>query len=157
MAYQKLQAGNAADVYTSDTEDTINLRAVVSSGTLAATTSGATLVDNTGTFETDGVRRGDLVVNTTDGVASRVLSVTNQRTLVVQTTGLFASGEGYEVWSQTDEPAVLYVGGAGNVRVETVGGNDVTFNGLTAGQFVPVQVKRVYTTDTSATNLVALW
>lgn len=157
MAYQKLQAGNAADVYTSDTEDTINLRAVVSSGTLGATTSGATLVDNTGTFETDGVKRGDLVVNTTDGVASRVLSVANERTLVVQTTGLFASGEGFEVWSETNEPAVLYVGGNGNVRVQTVGGNDVTFNGLTAGQFVPVQVKRVYTTDTSATNLVALW
>jgi hypothetical protein len=115
------------------------------------------VIDSTATFETNGVKRGDLVVNTTDGVASRVLSVTNERTLVVQTTGLFASGEGYEVWSETDEPAVLYVGGAGNVRVRTVGGNDVAFNGLTAGQFVPVQVKRVFTTGTTATNLVALW
>ncbi len=157
MAYQKLQAGNAADVYTSDTEDTINLRAVVESGTCTTGTTGTTVVDSTATFETNGVKRGDLVVNTTDGVASRVLSVTNERTLVVQTTGLFASGEGYEVWSETNEPAVLYVGGNGNVRVQTVGGNDVTFNGLTAGQFVPVQVKRVYTTDTSATNLIALW
>ncbi len=157
MAYQKLQAGNAADVYTSDTEDTINLRAVVESGTCTTGTTGTTVVDSTATFETNGVKRGDLVVNTTDGVASRVLSVTNETTLEVITTGLFASTEGYEVWSETDEPAVLYVGGNGNVRVQTVGGDDVTFNGLTAGQFVPVQVKRVYTTSTSATNLVALW
>lgn len=157
MAYQKLQAGNAANVYTSNTEDTINLRAVVESGTCTAGTTGTTVVDSTATFETNGVKRGDLVVNTTDGVASRVLSVTNETTLEVITTGLFASTEGYEVWSETDEPAVLYVGGAGNARVRTVGGNDVAFNGLTAGQFVPVQVKRVYTTGTTATNLVALW
>ena len=52
---------------------------------------------------------------------------------------------------------VLYVGGAGNVRVLTVGGDDVTFVGLAAGQFIPVQVKRVYATSTTATNIVALW
>ena len=57
----------------------------------------------------------------------------------------------------TNNGCVLYVGGAGNVRVLTVGGDDVTFVGLSAGQFIPVQVKRVYATSTTATNIVALW
>jgi hypothetical protein len=52
---------------------------------------------------------------------------------------------------------VLYVGGAGNVKVETDGGDIVTFTGLNAGQFVPVNVVKVYATDTTATNIVALW
>ena len=52
---------------------------------------------------------------------------------------------------------VLYIGGAGNVRVTTDGGDDVVFVGLAAGQFIPVQVTRVWATNTTATNIVALW
>ena len=52
---------------------------------------------------------------------------------------------------------VLYIGGAGNVRVLTEGGDDVIFYGVAAGQFLPVHVVRVFLTDTSATNIVALW
>lgn len=52
---------------------------------------------------------------------------------------------------------VLYVGGAGDVKVKTVGGDEVTFTGIQAGTFMPVQVVRVYATGTSATSIVALW
>jgi hypothetical protein len=52
---------------------------------------------------------------------------------------------------------VLYVGGAGSIKVTTVGGDDVTFVGIVAGSFVPVQVRKVWATGTSATNIVALW
>ena len=52
---------------------------------------------------------------------------------------------------------VLYVGGAGNLRVLTAGEDDVTFTGVLAGSFLPVQVKRVFASGTSATNIVALW
>lgn len=52
---------------------------------------------------------------------------------------------------------VLYVGGTGTVKVLTVGGDEVTFSGVQAGTFMPVQVLRVYATGTSATNIVALW
>jgi len=52
---------------------------------------------------------------------------------------------------------VLYVGGAGNIRVLTAGEDDVTFFGVAAGTFIPVQVKRVFATSTTATNIVALW
>jgi hypothetical protein len=54
-------------------------------------------------------------------------------------------------------PCVLYVGGAGNLRVLTAGGNDVTLFGVAAGTFIPIQVVRVYSTNTTATDIVALW
>ena len=52
---------------------------------------------------------------------------------------------------------VLYVGGAGNLKVLTVGGDEVTFTAIPVGTFVPVQVLKVFATGTTATNIVALW
>lgn len=54
-------------------------------------------------------------------------------------------------------PCVLYIGGAGNIRVLTAGGDDVVFTGVLAGTFLPIQVVRVFSTNTTATNIVALW
>lgn len=52
--------------------------------------------------------------------------------------------------------SVLYVGVGGHVKVKTRQGNDVVFYNMNNGQFVPVQVKRVYATGTTATNLVSM-
>ncbi len=52
---------------------------------------------------------------------------------------------------------VLYVGGAGDVKILTVGGNEVTLVGIGAGTFVPINVLRVFSTGTTATNIVAIW
>lgn len=57
----------------------------------------------------------------------------------------------------TNNGCVLYVGGAGNLKVETVGGDEVTFTGISTGAFLPVQVVKVFSTGTSATNILALW
>ena len=51
----------------------------------------------------------------------------------------------------------LYVGGAGDVKVTMAGGEDVTFTGLSAGSVYPIRVKRVWSTGTTATNLLVLW
>ena len=52
---------------------------------------------------------------------------------------------------------VLYIGGAGNLKVTTAGGDEVTFSSVLAGSFLPVQVVRVWATGTTATNIIALW
>ena len=52
---------------------------------------------------------------------------------------------------------VLYVGGFGNVKVLTVGGDEVTFTNIQDGTFMPVQVLRVFATGTTATGIVAIW
>jgi hypothetical protein len=52
---------------------------------------------------------------------------------------------------------VLYVGGFGDIKVDTVGGDLITFVGVNGGTFFPVQVLRVYATGTTATDIIALW
>jgi len=52
---------------------------------------------------------------------------------------------------------LLYVGTAGNIKVETVGGDEVTLVGINTGAFIPVQVVKVFATGTTASNILALW
>jgi len=52
---------------------------------------------------------------------------------------------------------VLYVGGGGNLKVLTVGGDEVTFVNIQDGSFVPIQVLRVFSTGTTSTNIIAIW
>lgn len=54
-------------------------------------------------------------------------------------------------------PSVVYVGGTGNVKVTTAQGSTVTFVGVPAGAVIPVQVIRVWSTDTTATSMVAIY
>ena len=57
----------------------------------------------------------------------------------------------------TNYSRALWVGGAGDVVVITVGGNTVTFVGVTAGTLLPVRCSRVKSTSTTATSILALW
>lgn len=52
---------------------------------------------------------------------------------------------------------VLYVGTKGNIKVMTVGGDEVTFTNIQDGSFIPVQVLKVFSTGTTASNIIALW
>lgn len=170
MAYQKLQVGRATDMTNliSDVEDTVNLDNEILTGRCAAGTTGTTIVDTANTFiDANGnnlVNVGDLVVNTSSTPqASRITSVVSDTTIEVQTTGLFAPANDYRVLSQSDEPAVLYVGtvassGTITLKVRTSGGDDITFHNVVQGTFLPVQVKRVYATGTqNVSNVVALF
>lgn len=51
----------------------------------------------------------------------------------------------------------LYVGGAGNVKVDMFNGETVTFNALAVGHVHRLAVRRVYSTGTTATNIVAVY
>lgn len=52
--------------------------------------------------------------------------------------------------------SLIYVGGTGNVKVQTDEGVDVTFTAVPAGVFLPVRTHLVYAIGTTATNLVGL-
>ena len=58
---------------------------------------------------------------------------------------------------QRNNGCVLYVGTTGDVRVLTAGGNDVVFKSVLGGSYMPVQVLRVFETNTTASNIIALW
>lgn len=50
----------------------------------------------------------------------------------------------------------LYIGGAGDVKITTEGGSDITFAGVVAGSILPIRATRVYATGTTADNIIAL-
>jgi hypothetical protein len=50
----------------------------------------------------------------------------------------------------------LYIGTSGNLRVTTTSGNDVTFTNVSSGTILPVSVKRVWATSTTASNIIGL-
>jgi len=53
--------------------------------------------------------------------------------------------------------SVLYIGTGGNLKVKTSSGDDVIFKNIADGVFLPVQVVRVFSTETTATDIIALW
>ena len=155
MAYQKLQAGRAWSVNTSDNTDIPDIGTAGPTGT---TTSGSAtqLIDTNANFTAETVQTGMIVVNTTDGTQTTVLSIENTTTLNVA-NNIMANAEAYQLYDGNQEGAVLYIGTAGNLKVTTVGGDDITFQGVNTGAFFPVNVVKVWATGTSADNIIALW
>lgn len=51
----------------------------------------------------------------------------------------------------------LYIGTTGNVAVLTAGGETVTFTAVPAGTILPIRCQRVNSTNTTASNIVAIW
>jgi hypothetical protein len=153
MAYQKLQAERALKVIPSDTINIPNVAGPSVSGTTTSTTANK-LVDSTASFTSNLL--GYIVYNTSDSTVATVTAVDDANTLSLS-ADIMDSGEAYTLYADDNQGCVLYVGNTGNVRVLTAGNDDVTFVGIAAGAFVPVQVKRVFATDTTATDIVALW
>ena len=50
----------------------------------------------------------------------------------------------------------IYVGGAGNVVAVKHNGDTVTFTGVQAGTVLPIAVRRINSTSTTATGIIAL-
>lgn len=153
MAYQKLQVGTGVSVIPSDTIDIPNVSGPSQSGTATGTTANK-LVDSAGGFTNNLI--GYIVYNTTDNTAATVTGVDSATELSLS-ADIMASGEAYVLYADANLGCVLYVGNTGNLRVLTSGGADLTFVGIPAGSFVPVQVKRVFATGTTATDIIALW
>jgi len=78
--------------------------------------------------------------------AGRALAVTPSDTVEIAS-----------VTGGSNNGCVLFAGVGGDVRILTVGGDDVVLKNIANGQFIPVQVLKVFATNTTATNLVALW
>ena len=156
MAYQKLQASRALVVYTSDTIDIPNPAGAGISSTTTGTAAGK-LIDTTQDFIAAGVKRGDIIYSAGPIVAT-VTAVDSATQLSVTTA--VGGTRPYTLYNTPDIPnngAVLYVGVAGDVDVITAGGDEVTFTGVLAGSFIPVQVTRVKDTSTTASGIIALW
>lgn len=160
MGVFKSQFSRALPVIKSDNA-AIPYPAVIASGTNTSTTS-SKLVCSTATFITNGVAVGDIVYNTTDSTAATVTAVDSQTTLSLNANIFAATAKAFTVYQDSQQTGLgntgcmLYVGGAGNVSVITIGGDTVVFNGVPAGTILPVQVHNL-NSATTATLINALW
>lgn len=160
MAYQKLQAYRALKVLPNNDVDIPNPAMLAISSTATAASTGK-LIDSAGDFINKGVKIGDIVYNTTGNKSATVTAIDSATQLSV--TVAVASGASYNLYATVDAPnngCVLYVGSAGDLKVNTAGGDTIEFIGVLAGSFIPVQVTRVFRTGqtgTAASNIVALW
>ena len=145
----------AAEVFPSDTVN-IPFPNAVMSGT--STSFGANLlIDTTVDFEASGIKVGDTVFNPTDETYALVVSVV--ATELKLTADIFPSSpEDYIIYQGVNNGCYIYVpiqtAGA-SLSVETIGGDQIQFSGISAG-ILPVQVKKVLEA-TTAIKLVALW
>jgi len=159
MAYQKLQVSRALAVIPSDT---VNIP-VPGMLAIRSTTTGASalkLIDSSGDFINQGVKIGDIVYSGTT-IAATVTAVDSATQLSVSTA--VPTTTAYQLYKSSQGPnngCVLYIGGAGDVRVMTAGGDIVEFEASLAGTYMPVNVVRVFATGhttSAATKIVALW
>jgi hypothetical protein len=156
MAYQKLQTSVGLNIVSTDNAE-IPYPNVVEAGTCTLPLP-SELEDNTALFVTKNVQVGDVVYNTVTLQAATVVNVVNQTNIILNANIFTTIGEAYTIYAQNEKNAsVLFIGTGGKLRVQTAGGQDVIFDQILGGTFLPVQVLKVYQTGTTATNLVALW
>jgi hypothetical protein len=156
MATQKLQVGRAFPVTIFSDDVNIPFPQVSTSGVATGGTFGAIVEDTTADFIQGQINPGDIIYNTTVGTADIVVGIVSPTQLELASGG-FAPGDDYIIYAGNNhQGCVLYIGGAGNLEVETVGGDIVTFNGVQTGQFIPVNVMKVRAA-TSASFIIALW
>lgn len=53
--------------------------------------------------------------------------------------------------------SAFYVGGDGNITVETISGTVITFNNVVGGSIIPLRIIKVLSTNTTATDIIALY
>ena len=161
MSVFKTQFSRALRAHPSDNAD-IAFPSVIETGTVTTVTS-LKLIDSAGLFITNNVKTGDIVHNDTSGTVATVVSVDSETQLTLNANIFTATAQAYVVYQASPQTGLgnpgcnLYVGGTGNVSVITIGGDQITFNGVPAGTTLPIQVLRLRATGTTATLVNALW
>jgi hypothetical protein len=166
MAQNILQGFEALEVIVSDNCN-IPYTNIVSEGISQAVNTNELIAAGTTNFIKEGVKELDIVYNTTTGAGATVISVKDDVTLTLN-ADIFTNLGGTEnfivykanpvdgSYPNANNGCVLYVGVSGDLKVDTISGSNVIFKNVPVG-FFPVQVKKVYATNTDAKEIIALW
>jgi hypothetical protein len=158
MADLKLQTSRALSVVPSDTIDIPQpSRRVKSSVTTSLGSTTNDLIDSAATFTDGTVKVGDVVHDYTNGVIDTISAIVDDNNLTLTSGVEVANGASYKIYDATSDAAVIYVGATGHISVTTSGGDTEIFLSVPTGTILPVNIKRVNATSTTATNLIALW
>jgi hypothetical protein len=161
MSVFKTSFSRALRAHPSDNAD-IAYPSVVTTGTNTTATA-LKLINSAATFITNNVSVGDVVHNDTGSLAATVVSIDSQTQLTLNADIFTTTAQNYTIYSMSSQTSMgnpgcmLYVGGAGNVAITTIGGDQITFNAVPTGTMLPIQVRRLRATGTTATLVNALW
>jgi len=161
MAYQKLQVSNGLAVIPSNTVRIPNPDTEVLSGNGDFAVAGV-LADTGVDFKTT-VQVGDIVYNTAANKAYYVSSIDSATAISLTPSDAGTATDTYVIYREATKGCILFTGGAGDISIQlaqkngTVNTKAIVFKGIAAGAFLPIQSLRVSVTDTTATDIVALW
>ena len=155
--YQKLQVATALNIVKSD-DANIPFPSVVTAGTGVAPIVNQLEDSSTGAFVTKNVQTGDVVYNMATGLAATVVKVIDEDNLTLNANIFTGLSQAYVIYSNNNkEGCVIYIGTGGNLTVLTASGQRVLFSNVLGGTFLPVQILKIFSTGTTASNFVALW
>ena len=160
MKFLKTHYGRAINVIPSDTVNIPNPAGLGLTGT--ADSSGTDkLRDTTNPFTTNLL--GGIVVNTTDNTIANIIGFVDSGQLLLDADIFPAGTEGYAIYnSDNNQGCAIYIPAQtpDKLKVLTVGGDIIEFTSCgdtNASMILPVNVLRVFDTDTELNNLIALW
>ena len=162
MSVFKTTFSRALRAHPSDNAN-IAFPGAINSAGVNTTATASKLINSAAEFITNPVYIGDVVHNDTAGTAATVVSVDSETELTLNANIFTSTAQSYTVYSMSPQAGIgnagcfLYVGGTGNVSVITIGGDQLTFNGVPAGTTLPIQVLKLRATGTTATLVNALW
>ena len=160
MAYQRLQVTRALPVHATTTGINIpdpDFAGI--SGTNATSGTSKLTVAAADTFTANTVQAGYIVENVTSGDYARVTAIDSGTQLSLSGNIFTASGDTYQIYSQSTRGCILYVGGTGDLKVVTAAGDEVTYKAVQKGTFLPIQVIRIVTLSGTglAADFIAHW
>tara|TARA_R110002012_G_scaffold42523_1_gene115686 strand:- start:336 stop:806 length:471 start_codon:yes stop_codon:yes gene_type:complete len=156
MAYQKLQGLRAIAVTPTDDVQVPSPSDLSASGNNTSIVA-SQLEDNTAQF-IGKVIPGSTIVNQTTGAWATVTGVQSQTELSLSADIFLATPQAYAVYAiNVNEGPVLYVGTGGTLAIKTVGNDLVELVNVADASFIPIMVKTVQSTNTTASNILAIW
>ncbi len=160
MPYQRLQVSRALPVYATTTG--INIPDPDFAGITGSNATSGTnklTVAAADTFTASTVQTGFIVENVSTGAYARVTAIDSGTQLSLSGNIFTASGDTYQIYSQSTRGCILYVGGTGNLKVITAAGDEVTYKEVQKGTFLPIQVIRIVTLSGTglAADFIAHW
>jgi len=160
MKFLKTHYGRTINVIPSDT---VNIPNPAGLGLTGATDNIGTnqLRDGSANFTTNLL--GSIVVNTVINEIANVVGFGNSGILILDADIFTNAGDTYAIYnSDNNQGCAIYIPkqAPGHLKVLTVGGDIADFIACgdeNASMILPVNVLRVFSTDTGLANLVALW
>jgi len=155
MAGLKLSVSRVAIAAPNDDIDIPQASEVAVKTSTSTSTVAGRLIDNTVDFIELGLKIGDIVVNETDKTMTTVTGVVDANTLNL-TDDIVPTGKMYVIYSDTTTNAYFYVGVAGDIKITTSADTTVIIPNACVG-WHPVNVKRIWASDTAATDILVAW